>query len=239
MDGCGAQSGSPCSCRLTPCGSALESAACAIMAGILIFHRVKRRVRRKRPRDIEPHCRAHVTTRDEFSFPSGPLDHSLRGRFVVRLFLYRNYAGTNFFGGECGDIARGVRNAFPERRRCGLRYGRAARIRGFPCGLFTFCRSAFRIFQFGLFSVRWLSVAHPWTFPASERAACRPELACRLRDKLNPHQIFRSGSDTWFGKMAIRSRARGKVVSANSDRTMSLTAQLAIQASQVFSIRSI
>jgi undecaprenyl-diphosphatase len=50
---------------------AVESAACAITAGILIFHRVKRRVRRKRPRDIEPHCWAQVTTRDQFSFPSG------------------------------------------------------------------------------------------------------------------------------------------------------------------------
>jgi undecaprenyl-diphosphatase len=50
---------------------ALESAACAIAAGILIFHGVKRRVRRKRPRDIEPHNWAHVTTRDQFSFPSG------------------------------------------------------------------------------------------------------------------------------------------------------------------------
>jgi undecaprenyl-diphosphatase len=50
---------------------ALASAACAITAGILIFHRVKRRVRRKRPRDIEPHNWAQITTRDQFSFPSG------------------------------------------------------------------------------------------------------------------------------------------------------------------------
>jgi undecaprenyl-diphosphatase len=50
---------------------ALESAACAVTAGILIFHGVKRRVRRKRPCDVEPHCWAKVTTRDQFSFPSG------------------------------------------------------------------------------------------------------------------------------------------------------------------------
>ncbi len=62
---------------------ALESAACAITPGILIFHRIKRRVRRKRPRDIEPHCWAHVTTRDEFSFPSG---HSTTA-FAVALSL--------------------------------------------------------------------------------------------------------------------------------------------------------
>jgi undecaprenyl-diphosphatase len=62
---------------------ALESAACAIAAGILIFHRVKRRVRRKRPLDFEPHCWAHVTTRDQFSFPSG---HSTTA-FAVALSL--------------------------------------------------------------------------------------------------------------------------------------------------------
>ena len=62
---------------------ALVSAACAITAGILIFHGVKRRVRRKRPRDIEPHCWAQVTTRDQFSFPSG---HSTTA-FAVALSL--------------------------------------------------------------------------------------------------------------------------------------------------------
>jgi undecaprenyl-diphosphatase len=62
---------------------AVESAACAVTAGILIFHRVKRRVRRKRPRDIEPHCWSQVTTRDQFSFPSG---HSTTA-FAVSLSL--------------------------------------------------------------------------------------------------------------------------------------------------------
>ena len=62
---------------------AVESAACGVTGGILIFHRVKRRVRRKRPRDIEPHCWSQVTTRDQFSFPSG---HSTTA-FAVTLSL--------------------------------------------------------------------------------------------------------------------------------------------------------
>jgi undecaprenyl-diphosphatase len=50
---------------------AIEAAACAVSAGILLFHKVKRVVCRVRPRDIEPHCWAHIVTRDKFSFPSG------------------------------------------------------------------------------------------------------------------------------------------------------------------------
>jgi undecaprenyl-diphosphatase len=50
---------------------ALEAAAAAIFAGIVIFHKVKRVFCRTRPRDIEPHCWAHIITRDRFSFPSG------------------------------------------------------------------------------------------------------------------------------------------------------------------------
>jgi len=50
---------------------AIEASACAVICGILLFHRVKRVVCRKRPRDIEPHCWAHISTRDKFSFPSG------------------------------------------------------------------------------------------------------------------------------------------------------------------------
>jgi undecaprenyl-diphosphatase len=62
---------------------AVASAACAVAAGILIFHRVKRVVCRTRPRDIEPHCWAHLATRDRFSFPSG---HSTTA-FAVALSL--------------------------------------------------------------------------------------------------------------------------------------------------------
>jgi undecaprenyl-diphosphatase len=50
---------------------AIEAAACAVTCGIVLFHRVKRVVCRIRPRDIEPHCWAHIVTRDRFSFPSG------------------------------------------------------------------------------------------------------------------------------------------------------------------------
>ena len=50
---------------------AIEAAACAVTCGIVLFHKVKRVFCRVRPRDIEPHCWAHIVTRDKFSFPSG------------------------------------------------------------------------------------------------------------------------------------------------------------------------
>jgi undecaprenyl-diphosphatase len=50
---------------------AIEAAACAVTCGIVLFHKVKRVFCRTRPRDIEPHCWAHIVTRDKFSFPSG------------------------------------------------------------------------------------------------------------------------------------------------------------------------
>ena len=50
---------------------AILAAACAVTGGIVIFHTIKRKVCRVRPRDIEPHCWAQVVTRDKFSFPSG------------------------------------------------------------------------------------------------------------------------------------------------------------------------
>jgi undecaprenyl-diphosphatase len=62
---------------------AIESAGCAVAAGILMFHKVKRVFCRTRPRDIEPHCWAHIVTRDRFSFPSG---HSTTA-FAVALSL--------------------------------------------------------------------------------------------------------------------------------------------------------
>jgi undecaprenyl-diphosphatase len=62
---------------------AVGSAACAVTAGILIFHKAKRVFCRTRPTDIEPHCWAHVVTRDRFSFPSG---HSTTA-FAVALSL--------------------------------------------------------------------------------------------------------------------------------------------------------
>jgi undecaprenyl-diphosphatase len=50
---------------------AIAAAACAVTCGIVLFHKVKRVFCRIRPRDIEPHCWAHIVTRDKFSFPSG------------------------------------------------------------------------------------------------------------------------------------------------------------------------
>lgn len=50
---------------------AVEAAGCAVACGILLFHHVKRKVCRVRPKDIEPHCWAKIVTRDKFSFPSG------------------------------------------------------------------------------------------------------------------------------------------------------------------------
>jgi len=62
---------------------AVESAGCAVAVGVMMFHKVKRVFCRTRPRDIEPHCWAHLATRDRFSFPSG---HSTTA-FAVALSL--------------------------------------------------------------------------------------------------------------------------------------------------------
>jgi undecaprenyl-diphosphatase len=62
---------------------AIEAAACAVTTGIVLFHKIKRKVCRLRPRDIEPHCWATIVTRDKFSFPSG---HSTTA-FAVALSL--------------------------------------------------------------------------------------------------------------------------------------------------------
>ena len=50
---------------------AIAAAGCAVIAGIVIFQRMKRVFCRTRPRDIQPHCWAHIVTQDKFSFPSG------------------------------------------------------------------------------------------------------------------------------------------------------------------------
>jgi len=50
---------------------AVEAAGAAVAAGIVLFHSLKRTFCRTRPLDIEPHCWAHIVTRDRFSFPSG------------------------------------------------------------------------------------------------------------------------------------------------------------------------
>lgn len=50
---------------------AIEAAACAVAIGIVIFLKLKSKVGRVRPKDIEPHCWANIVTTDQFSFPSG------------------------------------------------------------------------------------------------------------------------------------------------------------------------
>ncbi len=62
---------------------ALEAGVSAVAVGIIIFHKIKHKVGRIRPRDIEPHCWACIVTRDRFSFPSG---HSTTA-FAVALSL--------------------------------------------------------------------------------------------------------------------------------------------------------
>jgi undecaprenyl-diphosphatase len=49
----------------------VEAAGLAVAVGALVFHKAKRFFCRRRPMDIEPHCWAHIVTKDKFSFPSG------------------------------------------------------------------------------------------------------------------------------------------------------------------------
>lgn len=62
---------------------AFEAAACAVAIGIVVFLKLKHKVCRVRPRDIEPHVWANIVTTDKFSFPSG---HSTTA-FAVALSL--------------------------------------------------------------------------------------------------------------------------------------------------------
>ena len=50
---------------------ALLAGAAAAFACILLFKRIKKLSRRKRPCQIEPHCWSLITPPDQFSFPSG------------------------------------------------------------------------------------------------------------------------------------------------------------------------
>jgi undecaprenyl-diphosphatase len=47
------------------------SAAAAAFAGIVLFQTLKKKSRRRRPCDIEPHCWSQVLPPDKYSFPSG------------------------------------------------------------------------------------------------------------------------------------------------------------------------
>jgi hypothetical protein len=71
---------------------ALEAAACAVAIGIVVFHKIKRRVCRPRPRDFEPHCWACIATKDKLSFPSKAHHYSLPGDIVHRFVLPGDHA---------------------------------------------------------------------------------------------------------------------------------------------------
>jgi undecaprenyl-diphosphatase len=51
--------------------AALGSAVCAVAVGIVLFLWLKRRIGRRRPCAIQPHCWADLLPPDQFSFPSG------------------------------------------------------------------------------------------------------------------------------------------------------------------------
>ena len=65
---------------------AIGTAALAAGTGILMFLRIKKTARRKRPCEYEPHCWAKLLPPDQFSFPSG---HTITAFSVaVTLSLY-------------------------------------------------------------------------------------------------------------------------------------------------------
>lgn len=79
---------------------AVASAALAVAAGIVLFLFLKKRIGRKRPCAIEPHCWSTLLPPDQFSFPSG---HTITA-FAVSLSLIRFYpalaAGLLFCAGS-------------------------------------------------------------------------------------------------------------------------------------------
>ena len=71
--------------RFLATGAALLAAA----SGIVVFLCLKKRIGRKRPCAIEPHCWANLLPPDQSSFPSG---HTITA-FAVSLCLIRFYPG--------------------------------------------------------------------------------------------------------------------------------------------------
>src|SRR5208283_5052889 len=51
--------------------AAVTAAACAALAGVLVFKVLKKISHRQRPCHLEPHCWSRVLPPDRFSFPSG------------------------------------------------------------------------------------------------------------------------------------------------------------------------
>src|SRR5690348_5709946 len=66
---------------------AVISAACAVAVGIVVFLWLKKRIGRKRPCAIEPHCWSRLLSPDQFSFPSG---HTITA-FAVAMSIAQFY----------------------------------------------------------------------------------------------------------------------------------------------------
>ena len=76
--------------------TAFGAASLAVMSGILIFKMLKRKVGRKRPCHVAPHCWSRLLPPDQFSFPSG---HTITAFAVAipLLLFYRRWAAPLLF----------------------------------------------------------------------------------------------------------------------------------------------
>ena len=69
--------------------AAVSAAACAALAGVLVFKVLKKISHRQRPCHLEPHCWSRVLPPDQFSFPSG---HTMTA-FSIALVISYFYPG--------------------------------------------------------------------------------------------------------------------------------------------------
>jgi undecaprenyl-diphosphatase len=76
--------------------AAVSAAACAALAGVLVFKVLKRISHRQRPCHLEPHCWARVLPPDKFSFPSGHTMTAFAIALVISYF-YPSLEGTLYF----------------------------------------------------------------------------------------------------------------------------------------------
>lgn len=85
--------------------AAFTSAAIASAAGVLIFLRLKKAARRRRPCMFEPHCWATLLPPDQFSFPSG---HTITAFAVTTAIahFYPLYAAVLLFCALCVAASR-------------------------------------------------------------------------------------------------------------------------------------
>ncbi len=76
--------------------AAVSAAACAALAGVLVFKVLKQISHRRRPCHLEPHCWSRVLPSDKFSFPSGHTMTAFSIALVVSYF-YPSLEGTMYF----------------------------------------------------------------------------------------------------------------------------------------------